>query len=51
VQINEDTRPEALQITLLVPLLATVLGLLFGFQMMRLPDPAPAKAAEPAAFG
>ncbi len=51
LRINEDARPEALQIALLVPLLATVLGLFFAFQMMRLPDPAPAKAPEPAAFG
>ena len=51
LRINEDARPEALQIALLVPLLVTVLGLFFAFQMMRLPDPAPAKGAEPAAFG
>ena len=51
LRINEDARPEALQIALLVPLFATVLGLFFAFQMMRLPDPASAKAAEPAAFG
>jgi len=41
VRINEDARPQALQIALLVPLLAAILGLLFSFRMMRLPDPAP----------
>jgi EmrB/QacA subfamily drug resistance transporter len=51
LRINEDARPESLQIALVVPLLAAVLGLFFAFQMMRLPDPPAAKAAEPAAFG
>ena len=46
VRINEDARPLALQVALLIPLLASVLGLLFSFRMMRLPDPAPAAAAE-----
>jgi EmrB/QacA subfamily drug resistance transporter len=41
VQINEDTRPLALQIALAVPLLAGLIGLLSSFRMMRLPDPAP----------
>jgi len=51
LRINEDARPEALQIALAVALLAAVFGLLFSFRMMRLPDPAPAKAAEGAAVG
>ena len=51
LRINEDARPQALQIALAVPLLAAVLGLFFSFRMMRLPDPAPAKAAEGAALG
>jgi MFS family permease len=50
LRINEDARPQALQIGLLIPLLASALGLLLAFQMMRLPDPPTAKAAEPAAF-
>jgi len=41
LRINEDARPEALQVALVVPLLAAGLGLIFAFQMMRLPDPAP----------
>jgi MFS family permease len=51
LRINEDARPQALQIALLVPLVATVLGVFFAFQMMRLPDPTPAKAGETAAVG
>ncbi len=51
VGINEDARPEALQVALLVPLLVSLLGLFFAFRMMRLPDPAPSKEAEAAALG
>jgi hypothetical protein len=50
VRINEDARPLALQVALGVPLLAAIVGLLFSFRMMRLPDPAPTKAAEAAAL-
>jgi EmrB/QacA subfamily drug resistance transporter len=46
LQINEDARPIALQIALLVPLLAALLGLVNGFRMTRLPDPEPSSAAE-----
>ena len=41
VQINEDTRPLALQVALAVPLLAALAGLFCSFRMMRLPDPEP----------
>jgi hypothetical protein len=51
VSINTDARPLALQVALLVPLLAALLGLFNGFRMMRLPDPAPSGAAEAAALG
>ena len=51
VSINEDARPLALQVALLVPLLVSLLGLFFAFRMMRLPDPAPSKEAEAAALG
>src|SRR6476619_5296752 len=37
VDINTDARPIALQIALLVPLLAALLGLFTGFRMTRLP--------------
>ncbi len=40
------SRPIALQIALLVPLLAGLLGLVNGFRMTRLPDPEPSAAAE-----
>jgi EmrB/QacA subfamily drug resistance transporter len=50
VAINTDARPLALQVALLVPILAALLGLLNGQRMMRRPDPAPSEAAE-AAFG
>src|SRR5262249_49434509 len=46
VSINNDARPLALQIALLVPILAALLGLVNGFRMMRRPDPEPSEAAE-----
>ena len=39
LRINTDARPIALQVALLVPLLAGLLGLFNSFRMMRLPDP------------
>jgi MFS family permease len=46
IHINTTARPKALQIALLVPLLAALVGLLQGFRMTRLPDPEPSAAAE-----
>jgi hypothetical protein len=46
IHINTEARPRALQIALLVPLLAAMLGLVNGFRMTRLPDPEPSAAAE-----
>jgi EmrB/QacA subfamily drug resistance transporter len=46
ISINTDARPLALQVALLVPILAGLLGLFNGFRMMRRPDPAPSGAAE-----
>ena len=46
IRINTDVRPLALQVALLVPILAGLLGLLNGFRMMRRPDPTPSAAAE-----
>jgi EmrB/QacA subfamily drug resistance transporter len=51
VRINTDTRPLALQIALLVPLLAGLIGFVNSFRMVRLPDPAPSKTAENMALG
>ena len=46
VHINTEARPRALQIALLIPLVAALLGLLNGFRMTRFPDPEPSSAAE-----
>ena len=46
LRINEEARPIALEIALLVPLAAALLGLLAAFRMTRLPDPKPSAAAE-----
>jgi hypothetical protein len=46
IRINTDARHDALQIALIVPLLAAAIGFLTAFRMMRLPDPAPSSAAE-----
>jgi MFS family permease len=46
IHINTQARPRALQIALLVPLLAALLGLFQGFRMTRLPDLEPSAAAE-----
>ncbi len=46
VDINTEARHVALQVALIVPLLAAVIGFLNGFRMRRLPDPEPSEAAE-----
>jgi hypothetical protein len=46
IRINTDARPIALQVALIVPLLAGLIGLFNGFRMMRLPDPAPSSSGE-----
>jgi MFS family permease len=51
IDINTDARPKALQIALLVPLLAALAGLFNGFRMTRLPDPEPSAAAEGMVLG
>ena len=51
IRINTDSRPIALQIALLVPLLAALLGLANGFRMVRLPDPEPSSSAEGMVLG
>src|SRR3954465_10493438 len=45
VRINTKARPRALQIALLIPLFAALLGILQGFRMTRIPDPKPSGAA------
>jgi EmrB/QacA subfamily drug resistance transporter len=46
VRINTEARPLALQVALLVPILAALAGLLNSFRMVRLPDPVPAGGDE-----
>jgi EmrB/QacA subfamily drug resistance transporter len=41
IRINTDARPIALQVALLIPVLAGLIGLFNSFRMMRLPDPTP----------
>jgi Na+/melibiose symporter-like transporter len=51
IRINTDARPLALQVALVVPILAALLGLLFSFRMMRLPDPTQSEASEGSLLG
>ncbi len=51
IRINTDARPIALQVAMLVPAVAGLLGLLLSFRMMRFPDPAPSTSTEGMAFG
>jgi hypothetical protein len=51
IRINTDARPLALQVALLVPILAGLIGLATSFRMARLPDPAPSGSVEGMAFG
>src|SRR6476661_3543391 len=39
IRINTEARPFALQVALLIPILASVLGLFTSFRMIRQPDP------------
>jgi EmrB/QacA subfamily drug resistance transporter len=48
IRINTDARPRALQVALLVPILAGVIGLFLSFSMMRRPDPAASNAVQAA---
>jgi EmrB/QacA subfamily drug resistance transporter len=51
IRINTDARPIALQVALLVPIVAALLGLLNSFRMIRRPDPQPSEATEGMALG
>ena len=50
LRINDDARPEALQVALLIPALAGLIGLFNSLRMARLPDPLPS-GAEHAVLG
>ena len=51
IRINTDARPLALQVALLVPVLAGLIGLFNSFRMLRLPDPTPSGSVEGMAWG
>jgi len=46
IRINTEARPIALQIALLIPILAALAGLLNSFRMMKLKDPPKSSSAE-----
>jgi hypothetical protein len=51
IKINTQARHIALQIALLIPILAGLAGLLISFRMMRLPDPRQSGSAEQMVLG
>jgi hypothetical protein len=51
LRINTDARHRALQVALLIPLLAGLLGLFDALRMRRLPDPVPSAGIEGVAVG
>jgi MFS family permease len=51
ISINTDARHLALQVALLLTLLAALIGLLNAFRMMRLPDPEPSTSGEGMVLG
>lgn len=46
ISTNTDARKIALQVALLIPLLAGLIGLFNSFRMMRLPEPKPSASGE-----
>ena len=46
IRINTEARPRALQVALLVPILAALAGLFTSIRMMRLPDPKPSSSTD-----
>ena len=51
VRINTEARPRALQVALLVPILAGLIGLVNSFRMMRLKEPTPTAELDGVAWG
>ena len=51
IKINTQARHIALQIALLIPILAGLAGLLISFRMMRLPDPKQSGSGEQSVLG
>jgi hypothetical protein len=46
IRINTDARPLALQVALLIPILAGLIGLFLSFRAVRIPEPEPSTAGE-----
>ena len=51
VSINTDANDISLQVAMLVPILASLIGLINSFRMMRLPEKSPPASAEATALG
>jgi hypothetical protein len=51
IRINTEARPLALQVALLIPILAGLAGLVISFRMRRQPDPQPSGSAEGMTLG
>jgi hypothetical protein len=51
IRINTEARNIALQVALVIPLLAALLGLVDAFRMVKQPDPEPSGAAEGLVLG
>jgi EmrB/QacA subfamily drug resistance transporter len=51
VSINTDANDISLQVAMLVPILASLIGLINSFRMTRLPEASPSASAEAAALG
>ncbi len=51
LRINEEARHIALQVALLIPILAGLLGIANSFRMVRIPEPKPSGAAEGMVLG
>lgn len=51
LSINTQARHKALQVALLVPLLASIIGLANAFRMVRVPEPKPSATAESMVLG
>ena len=51
IRINTAARPLALQVALLIPILAGLAGLVVSFRMRRQPDPTPSGSVEGMTLG
>jgi MFS family permease len=51
IRINTDARPIALQVAMLIPLIAALIGIVTAYRMTRLPDPEPTGSADGMVLG